>query len=265
MKLEDLQPTMVFERYWRFAAERHTIYERRLKGHPQPWTTDPILSQYKFTNAFRASDRVSQHLIRHVIYQSGGSMDDEEVVFRILLFKLFNSIPASNALKAGLGGVPSRQSFDEKNYGRILGEAKARGVNIWNAAYTQNQLYRTDLKTKHERYLALIKRMMNDGVTRKLKAARTYEEAYLVLRTYPIHGEFIAMQHLTDINYSPVINFSENDFIVAGPGALDGMQKCFGFRPDAEQAAEIIKMCVDEQKRFFRTSDSNRSRFSVVR
>jgi hypothetical protein len=29
------------------------------------------------------------------------------------------------------------------------------------------------------------------------------------------------MQHLTDLNYSEVIDFDKDDFIMAGPGALD--------------------------------------------
>ena len=37
------------------------------------------------------------------------------------------------------------------------------------------------------------------------------------------------MQHLCDLNYSPVINFSVNDFIVSGMGALRGVQVCFAF------------------------------------
>jgi hypothetical protein len=57
--------------------------------------------------------------------------------------------------------------------------------------------------------------MMEEGVTQQLKAARSYEEAYRILRTYPIHGEFIATQHLTDLNYSPVINFDEDDGCIA--------------------------------------------------
>jgi hypothetical protein len=85
----------------------------------------------------------------------------------------------------------------------------------------------------------------------KAEASRSYREAYRVLRTYPIHGEFIAMQHLTDLNNSPVLNFDENDFVVAGPGALDGMQKCFGLRPDPELASEIINQCVKHQDGMF--------------
>ena len=57
-------PTVVFETYWRFAAERHRIYEKRLAGERQPWTDDPVLQKHKFTNTFRACDRVSQYLIK---------------------------------------------------------------------------------------------------------------------------------------------------------------------------------------------------------
>jgi hypothetical protein len=52
-----------------------------------------------------------------------------------------------------------------------------------------------------------------------LNQSPTYADAFKVLQSYPLHGEsFLGMQHLTDLNYSEVINFSENDFIVPGPG-----------------------------------------------
>ena len=69
--ISPLKPTPVYDTYWRFAAERQRVFFRRLEGLPPPWTDDPILSAYKFTNAYRASDRVSQYLIRHVIYGEG--------------------------------------------------------------------------------------------------------------------------------------------------------------------------------------------------
>ena len=63
----------VFDTYWTFAAERQRIYLSRLAGMPAPWSGDPILARFKFCNAYRAADRVSQYLIREVIY------DDREV------------------------------------------------------------------------------------------------------------------------------------------------------------------------------------------
>ena len=79
----------VYETYWRFAVERQEVFFRRARGEAQPWTDDALLTTYKFTNAYRASDRASQYLIRHVIYRSDLPNSPREVFFRILLFKLF--------------------------------------------------------------------------------------------------------------------------------------------------------------------------------
>jgi len=74
-----------------------------------PWTDDPILSHFKFTNAYRASDRVSQFLIRNVIYQ--GDQQPDEVFFRTILFKLFNKIETWQRLEKAFGPLTTR-TFD---------------------------------------------------------------------------------------------------------------------------------------------------------
>jgi len=79
-----------FDSYLRFAAERMRVFHRRAAGMPGPWTDDPVLARHKFTNVYRAADRVSQYLIRDVTYT--GPQDPGEVVFRVLLFKFFNRI-----------------------------------------------------------------------------------------------------------------------------------------------------------------------------
>ncbi|MDA8061556.1 MAG: putative DNA base hypermodification protein, partial [Actinomycetota bacterium] len=38
---------------------------------------------------------------------------------------------------------------------------------------------------------------------------------------------FLAFQFAVDLNYTPLYSFSEMDYIVAGPGARDGIAKCF--------------------------------------
>jgi hypothetical protein len=247
--------------YWWLAVERLAIYLRRLIGKPEPWTEDLILREYKFTNTFRAADRVSQYCIRNVIYE-GGSMDPQEVVYRVAFFKLFNSIPAWETLTAAFGPL-TWENFDAAACGDLLGKAKDRGVKIWNAAYMQKPQTGTKLVGKHNNYLSLLERMMRSGIADKLQSAKTYEEAYRVFRDFPSPaiGDFTAMQLVTDINYSPILNFSENDFIIPGPGALDGINKCFRLslskdRPrDLLTATEIIKYCVEHQEDLFRKYD----------
>lgn len=79
----------VYDSYWRLAAERQLIFHRRAAGMRPPWTDDRVLMAFKMCNAYRASDRVSQYLIRHVIYRVREySLDD--VFLRIVLFRLFS-------------------------------------------------------------------------------------------------------------------------------------------------------------------------------
>ena len=61
--------TEAYEYYWKFATERQSIFYNRYENKAKI-TNNPILKKYKFTNAYRASDRVSQYLIKEVIYKN---------------------------------------------------------------------------------------------------------------------------------------------------------------------------------------------------
>lgn len=50
--------------------------------------------------------------------------------------------------------------------------------------------------------------------------------------------------------YSPLINFSEMDFVVAGPGAKDGIRKCFT-DVGGYSEADIIRFVTDNQENEF--------------
>lgn len=105
-----MNPTPVFDTYWQFAAERQAIYFRRLAGQSGPWTTDPILSAYRFTNAYRAADRVSQFLIGDVQYREDRPSTPDEIFFRTLLFKIFNRIETWTELERALGPLSFRKA-----------------------------------------------------------------------------------------------------------------------------------------------------------
>jgi hypothetical protein len=60
-------------------------------------------------------------------------------------------------------------------------------------------------------------------------------------------GDFLAYQFLIDLNYSSVLDFDENDFVVPGPGALDGIRKCFGSAAIGIEP-KVIRYMVDHQE-----------------
>jgi hypothetical protein len=218
-----VKPTKVFDTYWRFACERQRIFFRRLSGAPHPWTDDPILGRHRFTNAYRASDRVSQFLIAHVIEGSDQTPDD--IFFRILLFKIFNRIATWRLLEKSLGGIHAHE-FEPHNYDAVLAAAMHRGERIYSAAYIM-PAPRLGAAKKHTNHLRLLARMLSDGLPEMLARSRSMEHAYRLLLAYPSIGSFLAYQYVIDLNYSQLLNFSEMDFVVPGPGAVDGIHKCF--------------------------------------
>lgn len=241
-----LEPTPVFDTYWRFAAARQALYDARLRGQAAPWTSDAILRRHRFTNCYRAADRVSQFLINEVIYQ--GSGDPDEVVFRTLLFKVFNRIPTWQRLESALGGVSWRK-YDFARYEHVLTAAFANGERLYSAAYVVPPPAFGEPR-KHANHLRLLELMMSTGVAGKVSCAGSLRAAFEILRSYPAIGDFLAYQYLIDLNYSPVLDYDEMEFVVPGPGARDGMRKCFGRSADGIEA-DVIRYMSDHQEEHF--------------
>ncbi|MGI8667488.1 MAG: nucleotide kinase domain-containing protein [Jatrophihabitans sp.] len=238
--------TPVFDTYWRFAAARQHIYEARQAGRPGPWTNDPILRLHRFTNCFRAADRVSQFLIGEVAYR--GSQEPEEVVFRTLLFKLFNKVSTWRLLQQHIGEL-TWHGADLVAYDAVLTQAFAEGRRLYSAAYVipPPQL---GGERKHSNHLHLLRLLMEDRVHERLAAAPSMAHAFEVLRSYPAIGDFLAYQFLIDINYSGALAFDEGEFVVPGPGARDGIRKCFGAAASGFEA-EVIRYMADSQEEHF--------------
>jgi hypothetical protein len=241
-----LRPTQVFDTYWRFAAMRQEVYQARLRGEAPPWTTDKIIASHRFTNCYRAADRVSQYLINEVIY--GGSQDADEVLFRILLFKFFNRISTWKLLSSALG-KPTWAGFRVDRYDEILTDAVSRGESVYSAAYLMPSP-RLGVRRKHTNHLLLLQQMMRSGLGNRLQASASMADAFSVLRSYPGLGDFLAYQLIIDINYSTMINFAEMDYVVPGPGARDGICKCFG-RAARGIEADLIRYMSDTQSEHF--------------
>ena len=245
-------PTEVFETFWRFAAERQRVFFRKASGCRPPWTDDPILRSYRFTNAYRAADRVSQYLIRNVIYSDQFDVDD--LFFRVILFKLFNKISTWELLEAALGRITwGEYSFE--TYASILEAAMSRGEAIYSAAYMMPS-GRTAFGSnrKHENHLRLVEAMMADEIHRQLTACRRMQDAFILLRGHPGLWDFLSYQFVTDLNYSNAVAWSEMEFVMAGPGSRDGMRKCFKDMGGLSEA-EMINLVTERQAEEFGCRD----------
>lgn len=242
-----ISPTPVFDSYWRFAAERQAVYMKRLAGEPAPWTDDPVLHQYRFTNCYRAADRVSQYLIRHVIYNHA-DYTAEDIVFRILLFKVFNSIRTWNIIQDAVG-EPSWNPDIMHAIQNALERAVAAHTTLYNPAYVMPPV-NFGASSKFANHLQLIEAMMIGGVPQQIEQARNLYDVFYTLLSFSGIGPFLAFQYTIDINYSPIIDFSENSFVVAGPGAISGIRKGFGPISAADNV-KVIHYMTDHQDTHF--------------
>lgn len=215
-------PSEVYPILWKFAQERQSVFLQRVAGCPPPWTDDRILREYKFTNAYRASDRVSQFFIQ-AMYASDGA-DEETIFLRTLLFKIFNKIETWQHITAAMG-EPDARRFDFQKCDQILSDLASKREKIYSAAYIMPSGGVSGLK--HRMHLSLLKQMLTEKVATRIARSSSLRDAYEILLSLPSLGPFLAFQYAIDLNYTELTNHSEMDFVVAGPGALDGLSKCF--------------------------------------
>ena len=234
-----------FGLYWEFAAKRQQLYRAKLVGADlSEVVDDPVLAAHRFTNPYRASDRVSQYLIANVLYNSEWGWKDTFV--RTLVFKLFNRIGTWEFLAAV--GEPDTSALLDGLIDRSLGEIIGLQP-LYSAAYLMPPP-RHSTAPKYVRHLDLLRLMIAEEAHEEIRAADTMQAGFRVLRRYESIGDFLAYQFITDLNYSEYLNFSENEFVVAGPGSARGLRKCFS-DPGDFSVEDLFRWTLDRQHHEF--------------
>lgn len=244
-----MQPAIrrsVYEAYWNLAAERQRIFElRNVEMAPAPWTEDAILARYKFTNPWRASDRVSQFLIGDVIYEAP-DVTAEDLLVRIVLFRLFSRPATWQAIEERLGPIV-RATLHGPRLPAVLAELQSAGP-IYTSAFILCATKAYGHDRKYLNHLDLVRHMLRGGrLPRAVARARSLESVYEVLRSFPLIGPFMAYQLAIDINYSELLDLSEDEFTVPGPGAERGIRKIFPDAARRDMPAIIHQMVADQE------------------
>lgn len=218
-----------------FVEERHRAYLTRQAGAPQPWSNDPIVSTHKFTNVYRLLDYGSQFVLTDLIDEQ---LDPADQLARLFLYRHTGRVEAWQYLFLQLGDYPTRANLDDvldcwREY-RGAGVTKPKGRNVkggfqstsferptFTGAYLvfpQSQERGTD---KLESIVDLTRRLFVDGrVADSFLWANNQQARFAALRDNKGVADFMSMQILTDWGYTT--EFRENDFVVAGPGAVRG-------------------------------------------
>lgn len=219
------QPTRTeaLDVYWEFADARLDLYQARIRAGCPVTAPDPVMANHRFTNTYRACDRVSQYLLTNVIY------DDRERSFvdeftRTVLFKLFNRIDTWEAIESHVGTIDANAVLSGRVEAILRRLAETR--KVYSAAYIMPPP-RHLTGPKAVRHLALLAHMLMDGTVNRVHEASSLREVFGLLRRVPSIGPFLAFQYSIDLCYGPSLAHDENQFVVPGPGALRGMRKCY--------------------------------------
>ncbi|MBN2348623.1 MAG: hypothetical protein JXJ22_07300 [Bacteroidales bacterium] len=218
-----------FKYYFYFLEERMSIFWKKCKGQCGKLSDDEIFNTYKFTNVYRATDRVSQYLIRNVIYNDKiDDLNEIDTLLRIIVFKIFNKIETWEYLESRLGTI-KQSNFDLNSINKLLLERRQKQP-IFSNAYMMTGTHQkyNHLDFKHEKWLQMVNdELLIGGIFKKIINAKSLNEIFDLLNNCSFIGGFLAYQYTIDFNYSSVIEFNENSFVKAGIGAIRGIKKCF--------------------------------------
>lgn len=149
-------------------------------------------------------------------------------------------------------GEPRAEDFNIEQYDRVMSEAFTRGQRLYSAAYIMPSGGRSGFPRKHTMHLHLLKQMLLDELPSRIAGAGSMERAFGLLHACPTIGDFLGYQFVTDLNYSSLTNFGEDEFVVPGPGAKGGLEKCFSDLGGISQA-DAIRLVTEKQEDCLRT------------
>ncbi|KAF9477996.1 hypothetical protein BDN70DRAFT_836922 [Pholiota conissans] len=220
----ELRPSIAFDTFWRFSAERKAIDDRRRAGLPAPWTDDPILQKYFFCNTYRVLDKGCQFIIGEVIEK--GSQDPEEVVFRVILFNLFTKIETWELLYQELGPL-TWKDYNREKYAAVLAKALKDEITLYTGAFIKPAPH-FGFRQNYLNHLCFLECLMENQLASRLLIAPYMADVYEHLISFPSMGPFSTYQLMLCLSYTKVLNFHENDFVISGPGSISGLNKIFG-------------------------------------
>jgi len=238
--------------YW--IKERHSIFLKKEQGKPWPWTKDPILQEYKFTNPFRENDRQTQ-LLRQVHKDIS---DPVQLFHTIVVFRMFNWAETYYELEqAGL-----LRKWSAAKATKLLTARQQRGEKVFTGAYMMTGSGSEGTGGKIAMACQTIQTMWRDApkLVTKIQQHNSLQWTTEALSVYTMVGSFVGYEIATDLRHTPVLCNAEDLYTWAnpGPGAKRGIHRLlFGSaqKPSKERVdyvEEMRKLLLIIQKRLGR-------------
>jgi hypothetical protein len=264
-EIKELDP---YNRFLYYINERINIRNRRQQGKPQEeWTLDPILREYKFTNARRAWDYTSRWLIKnwYATHTNAENVSIAAAFARFFCFvPTFELVGFPNILRNTLPSKSARlwlRGADE-----ILTDAQHSGKKVFTSAYVIGGVKGGHTKVSWVIHEYLIP-VLEDRILRSPWRG-PIDELHHELRQFNGWGDFMTQEVILDLMYTFVLkdkSTKEKAFYAwAGPGALRGLSWLFGFEiKNRDQARDLMVQTWEKMRDDLRLSATLRQKLTV--
>lgn len=248
------------QEFFRFIEERHSIYDRRSAGQPWPWTTDPILQTYKFTNVLRELDKGTVWYREHIREPYAQHL---ELFFNTAVYRRHNYIGTAEAL----GFIEDYSEPKRRDYVEMMMQRRARGEQIFTGAYmTCGTIRRPDgtiPPTKTEQIFDIAFGVLWEK--REELAPHpldTLEEAFNRFKAgkVPGFGDFLIYEVISDLRWTRYLQNATDILSWAnpGPGAQRGIMRLAGQpvksipKPKRDECIAAMRLLVGIQYDYLR-------------
>lgn len=202
-------------------AERESVRCRKESGSAPPWTNDPVLRTYRFTNVSRRFDRMTGVLADHM----ANARTPADRFVSAVAFRAFNRLTTW----AELRHMSSARGWDERDGVKRLRALSRSGLKIcsgvWMSCGREGEpVWRSGLRTV----------TASVAVATRGSWRASMADCYAELQTLPFVGVFTANEMLMDIAYLTGDLDSAPDrltFVRLGPGAVRGLRRLQGKPP----------------------------------
>ena len=230
-KIASSNPTINSENlkhFYTWIYERYKVHLKKDILHEKPlWTNDEIINKYRFTNVRREHDRESRWLIENISKNIGVSYENK--ILNTILFRLINKSATIKII--GLLDFYNLNLSKEKEKLEIFKRKDPKYVYFSNAFYTSgpkssaNKIFGKENNVLN--MIKLVKMYKEERLIEKIKQSKNQKEVFSNILNCRGIGRFLAYQIYVDLTYIREFPYSENEFVVAGPGCQRGLKNIF--------------------------------------
>lgn len=237
-KIKSAQPVLNeenFKHLHRWILDRYAVHVKKdVHGIPAPWTDNPIIQEFRFTNVRREHDKETKWVIEHICK---ADMSTANKWINLILFRMINkSETCRNFMPIDFENVDWQKIVHyaqnlPKDYtvftnafhtiGVKQGACKALGVEMGTVDKPEGipPLYAV---------IGYCQQLYNnESFIQRLGSCTTAKEFFEALQSVMGIGFFLAYQIFVDWTYCEESLWSENEFVIAGPGARRGLDLVF--------------------------------------